>query len=432
MDAAAIPQQTDTQRQAAFDAAGLNKDEQANVTAGRYSRIPTADVPAVPSYNSVYDTNRSAEINRQQDAFNAIEKNFNSELTTSLAREDDLGKQDVARSNTISAMTGNVGNPEAATREGNANVRTNDRKNAVTADVTARKSAALSALYGRIDQNAADAAKIDLQTKRDDQAKLQDTTAKNALNNVLSFAGDHGVNWSTFSKAYNSDKTLQDEVARSGKTMPELYQLYTSTLPVPPKTDYAWRGDSLVAIETDPTSGKTTTHSFSAKDLGIPKGTDFQTVTLGKNVYWVDKNDPFNQDGSPKMSLMGASPKTAADDLSSTLLTPLLGAGFSKAESQQIDNDVKTHGLEKTVAGMSKPQADAVRKIYKGDVDNTDLSRENLSKFFGIADDEGKSGWFGTGNTNKEKLDAIVSTVEKYRAVGYKDSEILKMMQTQK
>lgn len=316
---AVIPQQSDTQRKAAYDAAGLTPTEQSNVDAGvqsapRYSRLtPTADAAAAPTYDSELNTSRAAEIARQQGQFDAIEKTFNNELTTSLAREEEIGQRDVARSNTISAMAGMGGSPDATTREGNADRRTTDRKNAVTADVSARKSAALSSLYARIDQNASDSAKINLQTKRDEQAKLQETTAKNALNNILSFAGDHGVNWSTFSQAYNNDKTLQDEVGRSGKTMPELYELYTSTLPTPPKKEYAWRGDNLVSIETDPLTGKTSTQTFDATSLGIPKGTDFQAVTLGKSVYWIDKKDPFNADGSPKMTRMGASAVTGKE-----------------------------------------------------------------------------------------------------------------------
>ncbi len=358
-----MPQQTETQKKAAFEAAGLNEVEQGDVIAGRqsaprYSRISeTAEVPETPSYNSLYENNRQAEIQRQQGLLDSTEKIFNEKRDREVRAERDIGARDVARSNTISAIAGMSGGPEATTRQGGAERRTEERVSSVEQRVAAERASAISAIFGRIDQNASKAAEIELGTKREDQKRLREETSKNALNNILSFAAQDNVGWDKFSKNFKEDKDLQGEVNRTGKSLPELYELYTSTQKAPPKKTYTWKGDNLVVVQ-EGADGKVSTETFDAKELGIPKGTDFQTMTLGQSVYWIDKNDPFNQDGSPKLIRMGA--KEAKDTKQEPVAIPTYDEFYKEfLQTPQGQNLAKQNGGDNVALGQ------ALRKIYE-------------------------------------------------------------------
>lgn len=75
-------------------------------------------------------------------------------------------------------------------------------------------------------------------------------------------------------------------------------------------------------------------------------------------------------------------------------------------------------------------EANYMRAIGAGESEEeTKLDRESVSQLFGIPDDNNKTGFLGTGKTNKEKLDEIMDSISQYQAVGYSDVQILKMMQ---
>ena len=119
--------------------------------------------------------------------------------------------------------------------------------------------------------------------------------------------------------------------------------------------------------------------------------------------------------------------------ISSTDKTKLLGAGFSSSEISHIEQGVNANGLDEVLrlekeAGATDAQLKAIQDVY-GVEEGSKLTRENLSKLFGISDDDSASFWkFGLGKTNKEKLDELMKAVEQYQAVGYSDDEILKLM----
>lgn len=69
-----------------------------------------------------------------------------------------------------------------------------------------------------------------------------------------------------------------------------------------------------------------------------------------------------------------------------------------------------------------------INSIVGKEEDETKLTRESVSTLYGLPDDEDKTGFLGFGKTNKEKLDEIMETVERYKAVGYTDKEILKLI----
>ncbi|MFA6171957.1 MAG: hypothetical protein WCW77_00100 [Patescibacteria group bacterium] len=60
--------------------------------------------------------------------------------------------------------------------------------------------------------------------------------------------------------------------------------------------------------------------------------------------------------------------------------------------------------------------------------EETNLTRANVSKLYGLSDDDTKNGFLGNGKTNRQKLDDIMASITQYQAVGYSDDEILKLM----
>ncbi|MFA4833564.1 MAG: hypothetical protein WC619_01805 [Patescibacteria group bacterium] len=56
------------------------------------------------------------------------------------------------------------------------------------------------------------------------------------------------------------------------------------------------------------------------------------------------------------------------------------------------------------------------------------LTRENIAKLYNLSDNDTKTGFLGTGKTNKQKLDDIIFIVDQYKSVGYSDDEILKLL----
>jgi hypothetical protein len=425
--------------------AGVEKERGVDLSELRYSRMtgqpmsssstPTPPAPsftptrsvaaATPSYESEFNNARTAELRRQEAEIGRIENVYKEDLARATAEEQKAGERDMARSNTIAAMTGMMGGAEATTRLGAADRRTDERIQARDKVLRAEKAASLGALFGRIDQNAARAAEIELQTKREDQDRMRKETATAAYNNLLSFAKNK-ASWNDFTAAYESEPSLRDEVTRAGISLGDLkkdYDLLYGSDPDNPDIQgfgTQMQNGQLIYHYFDNKTGKVVAGTY---DLGLPKEAGSQYTNSqfdresGQVIMW-DKN------GNAKAVQVGQG------SLNSTL-TPLLGAGFSQDEAKSIDADVRQYGLDTVISGMDKAQADAVRNVYKttDTAETSKLTRESISTLFGISDDDQKSGFLGFGKTNKERLDEIMSTIERYQGVGYKDDEILKMME---
>jgi hypothetical protein len=129
---------------------------------------------------------------------------------------------------------------------------------------------------------------------------------------------------------------------------------------------------------------------------------------------------------------------TTDTKLTSTNKKKLLGGGWTEADIATLEDGVRTEGLPAVIkaekdAGATDAQIRALEEAYgvEGGAAATSLSRENLAKFYNLTDDSTQSSFLGFeyGETNKEKLDTLVSFVERYKAVGYTDEQILKLMQ---
>lgn len=116
--------------------------------------------------------------------------------------------------------------------------------------------------------------------------------------------------------------------------------------------------------------------------------------------------------------------------LTQTQTSKLLAGGLNAGDIKNIQNDVKEHGIDAVLEGLPENQRTLVKDVYSGSTeeDETKLTREALSTYFGLPDDGSKTGFLGTGETTSEKLDEVMNFVSRYKAVGYTDDEILKLL----
>jgi len=147
-------------------------------------------------------------------------------------------------------------------------------------------------------------------------------------------------------------------------------------------------------------------------------------------------------------------PKTYAPGTggSSIGLTPddkrsLLGGGWSEGDIEAIENDVRTYGLTEAIDnakanGASTTQIAAMQKAYGASGDTTQFLTKDFFK--GLFTDEqlktsAKDAGFVSGGEDfipfnesadtDSYLNNIENIINSYRAAGYSDQEILKMMQ---
>ena len=160
---------------------------------------------------------------------------------------------------------------------------------------------------------------------------------------------------------------------------------------------------------------------------------DFETRTVGGRV----KRFAFDKKGNlVRTEDLGSSGGNSDGNikLSSSEKKKLLSAGFTESEASTIENAVSQFGIEEVLKypNITESQKKVIREVYGGeDKEEVVLSREALSTFFGIPDNDGRNAIleiFGAGKTNKQKLDELEASINKYRAVGYSDKEILAIM----
>lgn len=121
----------------------------------------------------------------------------------------------------------------------------------------------------------------------------------------------------------------------------------------------------------------------------------------------------------------------------STQKSQLLSGNFTTDDIGKIQADIAQYGIDKVTEGMPDDQKKLVKRVLGtsdavaglGDEADSKLTRDAVSTFFGIPDNTDKGGLLGFGDTNQEALDKIMESIAKYQAVGYKDADILKMMQ---
>lgn len=320
---------------------------------------PTLTLPETPTgyedaRKRLYDVSvetpeqiRKRMLDEQESRLKGIDAIYN----TRVEQERELGNRNLGRTRSINALTGMGGSPVAETRASNTEKDTQKRIDYVNQ----LRQAEISAIFDKIDANVMKEKELQLSRSKENSERILSEVASNALSALNSFAAQ-GVKWDDLEKT-NKD-TLDTLVKQSGKSAFELRELYNKSLPQaqkPEKIFSGWQGNNFVMIERTP-DGKITTQSYDSEDLGIPKGSDVETVTLGDSVYWVDKNDRFNADGTPKLVKVGKKEMNPLDE-------KLKQAQVDKiyADIRKDSNPAQPGDNPQLYSGLSNPTATAVR-----------------------------------------------------------------------
>lgn len=302
-------------------------------------------------------TRRSEMLKQAEGQISAVDAIYDRRVDS----ERKLGERDMNRSNTISAMTGMMGGPEATTRAGRSDARTEDR----VAAVEEMRALELSRIYGKIDENVLREREAALSTQRENAKAILDEVATNAMASLNSFASQ-GLTWDQLEQS--DPETLNNLVRQSGKDPFELRVLYESSVPGTETVFEGFKGDNFVRI-TQNADGTLSYNTTTAAELGIPKNIDVGTVTFDDGVYWYDKNNPVDESGSPALVRLGTRPgaKTTSDsdspvvDESGSLLS--YEEWRTSDEAKQILNaEMARQKAEKGSSAMTTASADALLK----------------------------------------------------------------------
>lgn len=305
-------------QEAAGDAAGKGSD----ATATAFKKLPSYSTPSTESKDKIrfpridsggnesaardilHNTDDYNEEQRRRAMLQGAEANIKAiddVYDTKVEREVQVGKKDLARSNTISAVTGMMAAPEAATRAGNADRRTEER----VETVNEMRRLAIQSIYDKVDQNIIREKEAHLQTQRENAANVLDEVAQNANVALNSFAAQ-GVSWDALEQS--DSETLQTLVKQTGQDPFTLRKLYEQSLPAEmrPETIFeGWQGSNFVTIRRN-ADGTVSNETHTAEELGMPKGVNLETITLGNQVYWYDKDKPLGENGQPELIPVGA------------------------------------------------------------------------------------------------------------------------------
>lgn len=113
-------------------------------------------------------------------------------------------------------------------------------------------------------------------------------------------------------------------------------------------------------------------------------------------------------------------------------VSKLLAGGLTAADIKGIQNDIQEHGIDSVMEDkdLSDAQQKLIKEVYAGDSgeEESKLTRGNVSVMFDLPDDGSPTGLLGTGETTSEKLNEVMEFIRRYKAVGYSDADILKII----
>ena len=151
-----------------------------------------------------------------------------------------------------------------------------------------------------------------------------------------------------------------------------------------------------------------------------------------------------NEDTASMAKIMALDPtsKTYKEDLAKLAgqitikptITPeeKKSADWTKGRQFLTDNpDATYEQLEAGLRQYTTTLSDADIKSLlgeKGLTKTSKLTREAVASLYSLPDNNEKTGWFGFGKTNSEKLNDIMASIKKYQDIGYSDDEILKLV----
>lgn len=194
--------------------------------------VSQADVDAANNTQKVtpFDeaSRRQALMDAQKDNLDYINKIYDAKVQD----ERTLGDKYAGRYNSISAMSGMAGTPDATSTQAKNDRATQDRANLVNEE----RGLKLQAVYDKVDQNLIDEKTAALATNKANAAALLKKVADNADAAIAAFASTSGVTFDDWKSLHGQE--LQDIMRQTGKSEQTINAEYNASLDAQSKVDY--------------------------------------------------------------------------------------------------------------------------------------------------------------------------------------------------
>lgn len=290
---------------------------------------------------------RTSQMKAMQDRIDNINKVYADKLKSELEAQAPINANSLGRTNALSALMGLGGSSTSATRTAVTEANNAKINQGITDKVNAEKSAALEAIYGRIDEGAQKMYEAQLATNKANQKALLDDVATNALSNLQAMASTLSDTGKTFDDFKAADPSAFNSLMeQTGKSEYQLRQEWNNSIPenLRPTTYTSYKDDGqggtiMSIVEFNPITKKATSTDYP---INAPIST-FQGEVKpieGKNgELFVLQSDGTYKDVSPNAEL--TKQKLQADIANTKRLASGGGSGSSSAD-KSFQSDLET------------------------------------------------------------------------------------------
>lgn len=324
---------------------GVTQDQ---VDAAQAAQYATED-PALAAQNY-----KTSALKTSQDQINSINDTYAKELADQLATQAGVNANNEGRTRALSALMGLSGSSSADTRASVAEKASANANQAITDKVMAEKTAALNAIYDKIDQGSQVAYTAQQTTNKQNQDALLKQVSSNALDSLKAIAAHVAPMGQSFDSFKNADGgvALQKIMQQTGMNEFQLRQIWNQSLPanLQPITQTAYAdngqgGTTMTQYNVDPVTHKTsvTTTDIAGVPPSVFNGPDKPIATGG--MLLVKQADGSYKDVSPNADLNRSKAqadiaKTQADTAKENADTAAAGGGLN--DVSLIDGTGKT------------------------------------------------------------------------------------------
>ena len=195
-----------------------------------YKPATPVATPTIKTEDEIYSEANKRALQNVQSQIDEVNKQYAQELSAAQAEGSQYKAEEMGKTNALSALMGLTGSSAQQERAGATGESVRKVNQAREDVINARKSAAMSQIYGTVNANATKLAEAALATNKENQKAIQDKAASDALNAISGIAlSANGKTWADFKK------TLPDMasqiVQQSGKSEYELSQLWNQAIP---------------------------------------------------------------------------------------------------------------------------------------------------------------------------------------------------------
>ena len=251
---------------------------------------------------------------RMQNQIDAITQSY----SRLIERAEETGVEAEAKSRAISARAGLLGSPRGEAIKTGVKEVTKGQVEAYEGERNIKIQGVLSAIDTAAEERI-EAETLRAEGNMEKYLLYQEKAQTDARTNMAGLA-ESGVTLSRLKLASregeDAGSVYQELLKDTGWSDLQFDAMYNLAIPEEEQINYnyTWKGDNLVAIGLDPATGKLVTETYTTETLGIPAGTDIDFI-MNENtgeMFWYDKNDPTNEDGSLKTTSMGVMGKTGS------------------------------------------------------------------------------------------------------------------------